>query len=102
MAEAIRGLRVNVVNGCVDLIQAKANLALAREILKTYEDLFRINEARVNAGSVSPLELVRSRVAMLQFRGQVQRAQLGVTRPPDAAARAAGATGVRAADRHCR
>lgn len=80
MAEAIRGLRVNVVNGCVDLIQAKANLALAREILKTYEDLFRLNEARVNAGSVSPLELVRSRVAMLQFRGQVQRAQLGVTR----------------------
>jgi len=80
LAEAIRGLRVNVVNGCVDLIQAKANLALAREILKTYEDLFRINEARVNAGSVSPLELVRSRVAMLQFRGQVQRAQLGVTR----------------------
>ncbi len=80
LAEAIRGLRVNVVNGCVDLIQAKASLALAREILKTYEDLFRINEARVNAGSVSPLELVRSRVAMLQFRGQVQRALLGVTR----------------------
>ena len=80
LAEAIRGLRVNVVNGCVDLIQAKANLALSREILKTYEDLFQINEARVNAGSVSPLELVRSRVAMLQFRGQVQRAQLGVTR----------------------
>jgi len=53
---------------------------LAREILKTYEDLFRLNEARVNAGSVSPLELVRSRVALLQFRGQVQRAQLGVTR----------------------
>lgn len=80
LAEAIRALRVNVISACVDLIQAKANLTLAEEILKNYQELFQINEARVNAGSVSPLELVRSRVAMLQFKNQVQRAQLGVTR----------------------
>lgn len=80
LAEAIRNLRITVVTACVDLIQAKANLTLAQEILKNYDELFQINEARVNAGSVSPLELVRSRVAMLQFRGQVQRARLGVAR----------------------
>ena len=80
LAEAIRNLRINVISACVDLIQAKANLTLAEEILKNYQELFQINEARVNAGSVSPLELVRSRVAMLQFKNQVQRAQLGVTR----------------------
>lgn len=80
LAEAIRNLRVTVVSACVDFIQAKASLELAREILKNYEELFQINEARVNAGSVSPLELVRSRVAMLQFKNQVQRAQLGVTK----------------------
>lgn len=80
VAEVIRNLRVDVVTACVDVIQSKASLDLAREILKNYEELFQINEARVNAGSVSPLELVRSRVAMLQFRNQVQRAQLGVTR----------------------
>lgn len=80
LAEAIRNLRINVTSACVDLIQAKANLTLAEEILKNYQELFQINEARVNAGSVSPLELVRSRVAMLQFKNQVQRAQLGVTR----------------------
>lgn len=80
LAEAIRNLRINVTSACVDLIQAKANLTLAEEILKNYQALFQINEARVNAGSVSPLELVRSRVAMLQFKNQVQRAQLGVTR----------------------
>lgn len=80
LAEAIRNLRITVVSACVDLIQAKANLTLAEEILKNYQELFQINEARVNAGSVSPLELVRSRVAMLQFKNQVQRAQLGVTR----------------------
>ncbi|MBI2687775.1 MAG: TolC family protein [Acidobacteria bacterium] len=80
LAEAIRNLRLTVLSGCVDLIQAKANLSLSQEILKNYEELFQINESRVNAGSVSPLELVRSRVAMLQFRGQVQKAQLGVTK----------------------
>ncbi len=80
LAEAIRNLRITVISACVDLIQAKANLTLAEEILKNYQELFQINEARVNAGSVSPLELVRSRVAMLQFKNQVQRAQLGVTR----------------------
>lgn len=80
LAEAIRNLRITVISGCIDLIQAKANLALALELLKNYEELFQINETRVNAGSVSPLELVRAKVAMLQFRNQVQRAQLGVMR----------------------
>jgi outer membrane protein, heavy metal efflux system len=76
LTDSIRRLRLQVSIACINVIQAKANLALARENLQAYEELARINESKVQAGSVSMLELVRSRVAMLQFRSNVKRALL--------------------------
>jgi len=76
LLDAIRKLRLDVSLACIEVIQAKANLALALDNLRTFEELVRVNDVRVKAGSISPLELTRSKVAMLQFRGSVKRAEL--------------------------
>lgn len=74
----IRKLRNDVDLASVDAIAAKADLQLARDNYKTLENLVSLNESRVKAGSISPLELTRSRVAMLQFRANVSRAELSL------------------------
>jgi cobalt-zinc-cadmium efflux system outer membrane protein len=74
--DALRKLRQDVGTACVDVIQAKANVALARDNLKTFEDLVQLNDKRVVAGAIAPVEMTRSKVAMLQFRSSVKRAEL--------------------------
>ncbi|MBV8881326.1 MAG: TolC family protein [Planctomycetaceae bacterium] len=74
--DAVRRLRQEVSSACVDVIQAKANLVLAQDNLKTYEDLVRINDRRVQAGAIAAAELQRSKVFMLQFRSSVRRGEL--------------------------
>jgi outer membrane protein, heavy metal efflux system len=76
LLDAIRKLKLDVTLGCIEVIQAKASLALAIDNLRTFEELVRTNSVRVNAGSISPLDLTRSQVAMLQFRSNVKRAEL--------------------------
>jgi len=78
LLDAIRRLRLDVTLGCIEVIQAKASLGLAIDNLRTFEELVRTNSVRVNAGSISPLDLTRSQVAMLQFRGSVKRAELAL------------------------
>jgi len=78
LLEAIRKLKLDVTLGCVEVIQAKANLALAIDNLRTFEELVRTNSVRVNAGAIPPLDLTRSQVAMLQFRSNVKRAELAL------------------------
>ncbi len=79
LEDALRKLRQDVASACVDLVQAKANLALANDSLKTFEDLVRINERRVQAGAIAAVELKRSKVSMLQFQTGVKRAILDLT-----------------------
>ena len=76
LEDALRKLRQDVSSACVDVVQAKANLALARDNLKTFEDLVRINDRRVLAGALAESELKRSRVLMLQFQSGTKRAEL--------------------------
>ena len=75
-ADAVRTLRQDVTLACVDVIAAQAARALVGDTLRTYEDLVRVNTARLTAGSIAPFEATRSRVAMLQFRATVVRADL--------------------------
>jgi cobalt-zinc-cadmium efflux system outer membrane protein len=77
-AEAVRTLRQDVMLACVDVLAAQATRALAADTLRTYEDLVRVNRARVTAGSIAPFDATRSEVAMLQFRATVVRAGLDV------------------------
>lgn len=75
-ADAVRTLRQDVTMACVDVIAAQATRTLLADNLRTFEDLVRVNRARVAAGSIAPFESTRSEVAMLQFRATVVRADL--------------------------
>jgi cobalt-zinc-cadmium efflux system outer membrane protein len=77
-ADAVRTLSEDVTLACIDVLAARASRALAADTLRTYEDLVRVNRARVTAGSIAPFEATRSEVAMLQFRATVVRADLEV------------------------
>jgi len=75
-ADAVRALKQDVTLACVDLLAAQATRTLAVDTLHTYEDLARVNRARVISGSIAPFDATRSEVAMLQFRATVVRADL--------------------------
>src|SRR5207247_2204879 len=76
LADTVRVLRQDVTLACIDVLAAKATRALVADNLRAFEDLARVNAARVAAGSIAPFESMRSQVAMLQFRSTVVRAEL--------------------------
>jgi outer membrane protein, heavy metal efflux system len=76
LLDSVRKLKLDVAMGCIDVIEAKAKLALAVDNLRTFEELVRLNQTKVNSGSMATQELTRSRVAMLQFRNSVKRAEI--------------------------
>lgn len=78
IADSIRRLTLDVTLGCVDVLEAKAKLALAQENLQSLERLVTLNETRLKDGAIAPVELTRSRVAMLQFRSNVKTAELAL------------------------
>lgn len=76
--DAVRKLILDVQSAFVDLQLAKANLALAEESLKALTQVVALNAARVKSGDLAEVELVRSRVAALQFKNQVRQAGLKI------------------------
>ena len=60
LEDALRRLRQDVSAACVDLIQAKATLALANENLQTFQNLVQINERRLQAGAIAASTRARS------------------------------------------
>ncbi len=74
--EAMRQVIFAVQTAFVDIQQAKNNLTLAQENLRSLEGVVTINEARLRSGDLSQLELERSRVAAFLYRASVQQAQL--------------------------
>ncbi|HMF97123.1 MAG TPA: TolC family protein [Vicinamibacterales bacterium] len=79
LADSIRRLRLDVTIAAVDVLEAKAKLKLAHENLDTLQRLVQLNERRLTSGALPPLEVTRSRVAMLQYRGSVTTAELTLT-----------------------
>ena len=79
LADSIRKLTLDVTLACIDVLEAKAKLALANDNLRSLEGIVTLNVRRVSAGATAPVELTRSRVAMLQFRNSVKTAELGLT-----------------------
>ena len=77
-ADASRRLALDVTVACVDVLEAKAKLQLAVENLQTLQQLVDLNERRLASGAIAPLEVSRSRVAMLQYRGNVRTAELAL------------------------
>jgi outer membrane protein, heavy metal efflux system len=79
VADSIRLLRLEVTLACIDVMEAKARLDLANDNLKSLEGVVQLNETRLKGGAIPPIELTRSRVAMLQFRSSVKTAELALT-----------------------
>jgi len=77
-AESLRRLKLDVTLASIDLLEAKAKLQLAQSNLAALEQLVQLNERRLTSGAIPPLEVTRSRVAMLQYRASVKSAELGV------------------------
>lgn len=75
-ADAVRSLRGDVTQAAVEVVAAEATRQLVADNLRTFEDLARVNQARVTAGAIAPFESTRSQVAMLQFRSTMVRADL--------------------------
>ena len=78
-ADAVRRLKLDVTLASVDVLEAKARLQLAQDNLQALERLLQLNERRLTSGAIPQLEVSRSRVAMLQYRGNVRTAQLALT-----------------------
>ncbi len=78
LLNATRTLILEVQSAFVDVLQAKADLALATENLKTFEEIVRVNASRVKSGDLAEVELIRSQVAQLQFENTVRQAELRV------------------------
>src|SRR6476619_2080089 len=52
LLDSVRKLKLDVASACIDVIEAKAKLALALDNLRTFEDLVRLNQTKVNSGSI--------------------------------------------------
>src|SRR5712692_4169559 len=78
LADTLRRLRQDVTLACIDVMEAKAKLSLANDNLRSLEGIVQLNQTRANAGAIAPVELTRSRVAMLQFRASVRTAELSL------------------------
>jgi len=78
-ADSIRRLKLDVTIAAIDVLEARAKLRLARENLDSLERLVQLNVTRLTSGALPPLEVTRSRVAMLQYRGSVKAAELSLT-----------------------
>jgi outer membrane protein, heavy metal efflux system len=79
LAESVRRLKLDVAIASIDVLEAKAKLALAEDNLRSLERLVQLNEQRLASGAIPQLEVTRSRVAMLQYRSAVRTAQLAVS-----------------------
>ena len=96
LLNSTRTLILDVQSAFVDVLQAKADLALARENLGAFEEIVRVNTSRFTSGDVAEVELIRSQVAQLQFENTVRQAEL---RLQTARARLQGLVGRRRGDR---
>ena len=76
--DAVRVLTLDVRNTCVDVLLARENLDLARLNMESLNRIVAINAARVKAGDIPEVDLIRSRVAALQYANAVRRAELAV------------------------
>jgi cobalt-zinc-cadmium efflux system outer membrane protein len=57
------------------VLQAKDNVALARENLQSFQNIVEVNTTRVRAGDLAKVELLRTQVAALQFQSSVRQAE---------------------------
>ncbi len=75
LLDTMRSTVLDVQNGCVDVLLAKANVALAQENLQAFNEIVKVNTDRVRAGDLAQVELERTRLTTLQFQNDVQKSE---------------------------
>lgn len=74
-ANAVRQLTWELRNAFVDALLTRDMVALARENLGFLQKIVDVNEVRLKAGDIAEVELVRSRLAALQYETAVRQAE---------------------------
>ena len=78
----------NVKNAYWDLVYAINNLAVQRQSLQLAQQSFRDNRARVEIGTMAPLDIVQAEAEVAQREEGVILAEAAISRAEDRAARA--------------
>lgn len=76
LLNALRILTFDVESAFVDVLLARATLAVARQNFEALNGIAELNAVRVRAGDLAGVELIRSRVAALESRNGLEQAQL--------------------------
>jgi cobalt-zinc-cadmium efflux system outer membrane protein len=76
LLDTVRGIVLDVESAFVDVQLARDSLALAQENLKALNEIVNLNLVRVRAGDLAEVELLRTRVAALQFQNTVRQGEL--------------------------
>jgi cobalt-zinc-cadmium efflux system outer membrane protein len=76
VADRTRRLAFDIQSGFVDLLLTQQTLALSRENLGAFRRVADISAARVKSGDLAEVELMRTRVALVQLENAVHRAEL--------------------------
>jgi cobalt-zinc-cadmium efflux system outer membrane protein len=76
LQDTIRQLKLEVKTRYYLVVLAKAELELAQEILKQFDEIIRLNQARYQQGEVSGLDLARVEAERLRFFNDVVAAEL--------------------------
>jgi len=71
VTEAIRQLVLEIQGAFVDAQLARENVALAETNLGNFKQVVAVNERRVRSGDLAEVELLRTRVALLQFQNEI-------------------------------
>ena len=76
VTDAERSLQLTVAQDFIAVLQAEANLSLAQDNLKSYQDTVNISEQRYKAGDISEGDYLKIKLQLLQFQTDVSSALL--------------------------
>jgi cobalt-zinc-cadmium efflux system outer membrane protein len=76
--DVVRTTSLDVQSAYVAALLARDALDVARQNLDAFNQIVEINTARVKAGDIAEVDLLRVRVAALQYANSVRRAELEV------------------------
>jgi cobalt-zinc-cadmium efflux system outer membrane protein len=76
LRNAIRTLVLDVQSAFVDVLLGKENLALAQQNYESLNNVVQLNATRVKTGDLAEVDLLRIRVAALQYQNSVFQADL--------------------------
>src|SRR5262249_13217080 len=76
LRNAMRSVVLDTQNAFVDVLLAREAVNLARQDYEALDHVVRVSTTRVKAGDLAEVELLRSRVATLQYQNAVSQAEL--------------------------